>query len=170
MKLSTRSYYAVMAMVDVAINGAGGPVSLSRIAERQSISLSYLEQLFGKLRRGGIVNSVRGPGGGYLLARSADQTRISDIFFAVSEPLHQTRCNPDSPKGCLRGGERCITHDLWEDLGRHIHLFLSAHSLEDVLMNRIDRSPTLVPEDAHPPLDAGGGMAAANPSLRLEGC
>ena len=94
MRLSTKGRYAVMAMVDLAQHGGGEPVSLAAIAERQSISLSYLEQLFAKLRRGGLVRSVRGPGGGYLLAYHRDQTRIADIILAVDEPIHATRCRP----------------------------------------------------------------------------
>ena len=92
MKLSTKGRYAVMAMVDLANTSRGRPVSLSDISERQEISLSYLEQLFGKLRRGGLVKSVRGPGGGYLLNRPASETRISDVILAVDEPIRATRC------------------------------------------------------------------------------
>jgi len=92
MKLSTKGRYAVMAMVDLASTSKGNPVALADIAERQEISLSYLEQLFAKLRRGGLVRSVRGPGGGYLLAHASDQTRISDIILAVDEPIRATRC------------------------------------------------------------------------------
>ncbi|MCH7864466.1 MAG: Rrf2 family transcriptional regulator, partial [Proteobacteria bacterium] len=99
MKLSTKGRYAVMAMVDIAAHTEGKPIALADIAERQEISLSYLEQLFGKLRRGGQVNSVRGPGGGYLLARSADETRISDIILPVDEPIKATRGTPPSPLG-----------------------------------------------------------------------
>lgn len=94
MKLSTKGRYAVMAMVDLASHSDGSPVALADIAERQEISLSYLEQLFGKLRKGGLVKSVRGPGGGYLLARSVGQLRISDIILAVDEPIQTTRCTP----------------------------------------------------------------------------
>lgn len=94
MKLSTKGRYAVMAMVDLASHSRGNPVALADIAERQEISLSYLEQLFGKLRKGGLVKSVRGPGGGYLLARIPQQTRVSDIILAVDEPIQTTRCSP----------------------------------------------------------------------------
>jgi len=93
-KLSTKGRYAVMAMVDLASTSRGNPIALADIAERQEISLSYLEQLFAKLRRGGLVRSVRGPGGGYLLAHATDQTRISDIILAVDEPIRATRCAP----------------------------------------------------------------------------
>lgn len=137
MKLSTKGRYAVMAMVDLAANSQGKPVSLAEIAGRQEISLSYLEQLFGKLRRGGLVKSVRGPGGGYLLSRSTDDTRISDIVVAVDEPLRATRCKAGSSVGCRHDNGRCLTHDLWEELGNQIHMFLSSVSLEDVIERRV---------------------------------
>ncbi len=137
MRLSTKGRYAVMALVDLARSSNGAPVSLSDIADRQEISLSYLEQLFAKLRRSGLVKSVRGPGGGYLLARRTDETRISDIILAVDEPIRATRCKPGSPVGCHSDKSRCLTHDLWEELGNQIHLFLSAVTLEDVVMRRV---------------------------------
>ncbi len=137
MKLSTKGRYAVMAMVDLAANSEGKPVSLAEIAERQEISLSYLEQLFGKLRRGELVKSVRGPGGGYLLSRSPGETRVSDIVVAVDEPLRATRCEIGSSVGCLSDSGRCLTHDLWEELGNQIHMFLSSVSLEDVIAKRV---------------------------------
>jgi Rrf2 family transcriptional regulator, iron-sulfur cluster assembly transcription factor len=137
MRLSTRGRYAVMAMVDLAKHGAGGPVCLAEIAERQEISLSYLEQLFAKLRKSGLVKSVRGPGGGYLLAFPAEETRIADIILAVDEPIHATRCSPGSPAGCKSDRSRCLTHDLWEELGNQIHLFLSSVSLADVCERRV---------------------------------
>ena len=141
MKLSTKGRQAVMAMVDLADNGCdsgrGRPVALADIAERQEISLSYLEQLFGKLRKGGLVKSVRGPGGGYLLARSADDTRISDVILAVDEPIQATRCQPGSPKGCKTNKGRCLTHELWEELGNQIYLYLSSVSLSDVCHRRV---------------------------------
>ncbi len=136
-KLSTKGRYAVMAMVDLAANSEGKPVSLAEIAERQEISLSYLEQLFGKLRRGGLVKSVRGPGGGYLLSRSTGETRISDIVVAVDEGLRATRCTPGTSLGCRSDSGRCLTHDLWEELGNRIYLFLSSVSLEDVIAKRV---------------------------------
>ncbi len=100
MKLSTKGRYAVMAMVDLDIHSDNKPISLADIAERQEISLSYLEQLFAKLRRGGLVKSVRGPGGGYLLAHAGEETRISDVILAVVEPIRATRCTPGQPFGC----------------------------------------------------------------------
>jgi Rrf2 family transcriptional regulator, iron-sulfur cluster assembly transcription factor len=136
-KLSTKGRYAVMALVDLAANSKGAPVSLADIAERQNISLSYLEQLFGRLRRGELVKSVRGPGGGYLLQRGAASTRIADVVLAVDENLRATRCTPGSPLGCAKDSSRCLTHDLWEELGNHIYMFLSSVTIQDVLDRQV---------------------------------
>jgi Rrf2 family iron-sulfur cluster assembly transcriptional regulator len=136
-KLSTRGRYAVMAMVDLARHSNGSPVSLAEIAERQEISLSYLEQLFAKLRRNGLVASVRGPGGGYLLAHDRDETRISDIIVAVDEPIHAVRCSPGAAIGCRGDRSRCLTHDLWEELSNQIRLYLNSVSLGDVCEKRV---------------------------------
>lgn len=142
MRLSTKGRYAVMAMADLAGNGAADrsesrPVALADIAARQDISLSYLEQLFAKLRRGGLVTSVRGPGGGYRLSRPSSDLRIADIILAVDEPIAATRCKPGASKGCTKTGARCVTHDLWEELGQQIHVFLSSVSLADVVERRV---------------------------------
>ena len=137
MKLSTKGRYAVMALVDLAAHSKGAPVSLVDIAERQNISLSYLEQLFGRLRRGELVKSVRGPGGGYLLQRGASSTRIADVVLAVDENLRATRCTPGSPLGCAKDSSRCLTHDLWEELGNHIYMFLSSVTIQDVLDRQV---------------------------------
>lgn len=137
MKLSTKGRYAVMAMVDLASNGGGSPVALADIATRQEISLSYLEQLFAKLRKSGLVKSVRGPGGGYLLAHPIEEMRISDIILAVDEPIRATRCHVGSAAGCRANRSRCVTHDLWEELGNQIHLYLSSVTLADVCNKRI---------------------------------
>lgn len=138
MKLGTKGRYAVMAMVDLAMNSnEDKPMSLAAIAERQEISVSYLEQLFGKLRRSFLVKSVRGPGGGYVLGRDDSEIRVYDIVIAVDEPLLATRCHPGSAKGCLSDKSRCLTHDLWEELGNQIHLYLSSVSLADVINKRI---------------------------------
>jgi len=136
-RLSTKGRYAVMAMVDLARHGDGNPVSLAEIAERQEISLSYLEQLFAKLRRSGLVRSVRGPGGGYLLAHDRDETRIADIIIAVDESMQAVRCSPGAAIGCRGDRSRCLTHDLWEELGNQIHLYLSSVSLGDVCEKRV---------------------------------
>ena len=126
-----------MAMVDLAANSNGRPIALAEVAERQEISLSYLEQLFAKIRRGGLVKSVRGPGGGYLLARDASALRVSDIILAVDEAIRATRCTPGSPAGCTSDRSRCLTHDLWEELGNQIYLYLSSVSLADVCSGRV---------------------------------
>ena len=151
MKLSTKGRYAVMALVDLAANSEGKPVSLADIAERQEISLSYLEQLFAKLRRGSLVKSVRGPGGGYLLAHNPADTRISDIILAVDEPIRATRCTPGQPVGCRGNKSRCMTHDLWEELGNQIYLYLSSVTLADIVGRRILGTSGLYPRDAGRP-------------------
>ena len=141
MRLSTKGRYAVMAMTDLA--GRQGTddslraVPLAEIAARQQISLSYLEQLFARLRRKGLVKSVRGPGGGYRLAVPASETNIADIVLAVDEPLRATRCGASGAKGCMLGGERCLTHDLWEEMGRQLQGYLASVSLADVLSGKL---------------------------------
>ena len=141
MRLSTKGRYAVMAMTDLAgrqdQDESVRAVSLADIAARQQISLSYLEQLFARLRRKGLVKSVRGPGGGYRLALAAGETRIADIVLAVDEPLRATRCGKPAGKGCMLGGERCMTHDLWEEMGRQLHSYLAPVSLADVLNGKL---------------------------------
>ncbi|MBM3650705.1 MAG: Rrf2 family transcriptional regulator [Alphaproteobacteria bacterium] len=137
MKLSTKGRYAVMAMVDLARHAQAKPVSLSDIAARQEISLSYLEQLFARLRRAGLVKSVRGPGGGYRLARGSHETRVSEIILAVDEPIKATRCTEMGVAGCRTDRSKCLTHDLWEELGNHIHAFLNSVTLRDVLERRL---------------------------------
>lgn len=142
MQLSTRGRYAVMALADLASRQSGGcecgPVCLAEIAARQQLSLSYLEQLFGKLRRAGLVSSARGPGGGYRLSRPCHEIAIADIVAAVDEPIHATRCEQGTG-GCMATlapdtvGERCQTHDLWAELSRQIELFLQGITLADVV-------------------------------------
>jgi Rrf2 family iron-sulfur cluster assembly transcriptional regulator len=126
-----------MAMVDLALQGTNEPITLADIAERQDISLFYLEQLFGKLRKKGQVKSVRGARGGYVLVRRPSEVRISDIILAVDEPIKATRCKTGSQEGCRTDKSRCLTHDLWEELGTQIYLFLSSVSLDDVIENRL---------------------------------
>jgi len=130
MKLTTKGRYAVTAMLDLALHGAEGPVSLADISSRQEISLSYLEQLFSRLRRHHLVVSVRGPGGGYRLSRTADNIFIAEVVDAVSESLDTTRCGN---KGDCQKGEKCLTHHLWSDLSDRIHQFLSEISLGDLM-------------------------------------
>jgi len=138
MRLSTKGRYAVMAMADLAKRGGQKAVTLGEIAARQDISLPYLEQLFARLRRRGLVKSVRGPGGGYRLAHSAAELRVSDIVTAVDEPLEAVRCG-GGPVGCMPGGEKCLTHDLWDELGRQIHDYLASVSLDDVVSGNLPR-------------------------------
>ena len=135
MKMSTKGRYAVMAMIDIAASSAGDPVSLAEIAERQDISQEYLEQLFGKLRKARLVESSRGPGGGYRLARSTADIPIAEIIAAVDEELQFTRCGGDAVEGCVKG-ERCNAHDLWSSLGRQMMYFLASVTLEDVVEKR----------------------------------
>lgn len=159
MKLSTKGRYAVMAMVDLARHAQAKPVSLSDIATRQEISLSYLEQLFARLRRAGLVRSVRGPGGGYRLARSSMETRVSEIILAVDEPIKATRCTEMGTVGCHTDGSKCLTHDLWEELGNQIHLFLSSVSLHDILERKLSPRFALPANEGTP---AVRSMAAAS--------
>lgn len=163
MKLSSKGRYAVMAMADLAIHGSGKPLSLAGIAERQEISLSYLEQLFVCLRRNFLVHSVRGPKGGYLLARKSDSIRISDIVIAVDEPMAAIRCKPGSATGCHTDRRRCITHDLWDELGNQIHLYLNSVTLADVVNRRVLGTSGLIHSRAVPTLDVLH-MAAAEGS------
>ena len=165
MRLSTKGRYAVMAMADLARAASDGPVTLSDIASRQSISLSYLEQLFAKLRRADIVSSVRGPGGGYRLARETGEIRVSDIILAVDEPLRATRCS--DAKGCLADGRRCITHDLWDGLGRHIYLYLSSITLDDVLERRLlGTASGALGRGERAPARSGAGQPTVNAGLQ----
>ena len=135
MKLSTKGRYAVMAMADIAQQGGELPVSLGDISGRQAISQAFLEQLFAKLRKNGLVDSVRGPGGGYSLAKDPDEIQIVDIISAVDEPLQITRCQGDALDGCV-DGEKCVTHELWAALGRQVYGFLAAVTLGDVVGGR----------------------------------
>ena len=121
MRLTTKGRFAVTAMVDLAISGGERPVTLGDISERQKISLSYLEQLFGKLRRKALVSSVRGPGGGYRLTRPTAELSVGEIILAVDEPIDATQCG--GKENC-RDERKCITHDLWTDLNRHIFEYL----------------------------------------------
>lgn len=130
MRLTTKGRYAVTAMLDLALHKNQGPVSLADISNRQAISLSYLEQLFAKLRKSALVSSVRGPGGGYELERQADAIFIAEIIDAVNESVDTTKCQG---AGDCQGGKICLTHYLWEDLSEQIHNFLAGISLEDLV-------------------------------------
>lgn len=135
MQLSTKGRYSVMAIVEVARQEKSAPVCLGEIAQRLDLSLPYLEQLFMKLRRHGLVASVRGPGGGYILARQPSAISIGEIMAAVDEPVKMTRCAGESSLGCV-ATRRCTTHYLWDALGSHIEQFLNATTLDDVLHGR----------------------------------
>jgi len=130
MRLTTKGRYAVTAMLDLALHKSQGPISLSDISSRQAISLSYLEQLFSKLRKSELVSSVRGPGGGYELKRGSDEIYIAQIIDAVDESVDTTKCQG---AGDCQGGETCLTHYLWEDLSEQIHAFLESISLADLV-------------------------------------
>lgn len=130
MRLTTKGRYAVTAMLDLALHAQNAPVSLADISERQGISLSYLEQLFAKLRRNQLVTSVRGPGGGYQLARSMGEIDVAQVIDAVNESVDATRCNGE---GTCQKGEPCLTHDLWHGLSGRIHDFLSSITLGDLV-------------------------------------
>ncbi|NIP88038.1 MAG: Fe-S cluster assembly transcription factor [Gammaproteobacteria bacterium] len=126
MRLTTKGRYAVTAMMDLALHEGKGPITLNDIADNQEISLSYLEQLFARLRRSGLVRGMRGPGGGYQLARNAAEISIADIIAAVDEKVDVTRCG--GKKNC-QDGERCLTHELWSDLSGRLYAFLDGISL-----------------------------------------
>ncbi len=146
MELTTKGRYAVMAMVDLAKHGPQhGPqlnhdvaMPLSAIAERQQLSVAYLEQIFLKLRRAGLVESERGRAGGYRLSRPSSDIMVADVMTAVDEETRMTRCHGEEAAGCI-GEHRCLTHGLWDALGEHIHEFLAHVSLDDVLTGRVGR-------------------------------
>jgi Rrf2 family transcriptional regulator, iron-sulfur cluster assembly transcription factor len=133
MRLTTKGRFAVTAMLDLALHANDGPVTLANISERQKISLSYLEQLFGKLRRNNLVQSVRGPGGGYNLAKPAAQLNVADIIVAVEEQLDSRQCEGREP--CM-GEKRCMTHDLWESLNDTVLNFLAGVTLADLVQKQ----------------------------------
>lgn len=137
-----------MAMVDLATAKGDRPVTLLSIAERQEIPLAYLEQIFAKLKKRGIVKSVRGPGGGYSLAKAAADTRIAEIVIAADESIKMTRCNAGSHEGCMAPKTRCLTHDLWEGLGYQIFNYLRSVSLADVCERKLKQKFPLDPEEA----------------------
>ena len=136
MRLTTKGRFAVTAMIDLALRSGDGPVTLAGISERQKISLSYLEQLFGKLRRHGLVDSVRGPGGGYCLARAGSQITVSDIVRAVDEGLDATQCG--GHENC-REEERCMTHHLWATLNAKMNEYLSSVTLADLVEKQLHK-------------------------------
>ena len=133
MKLTSKGRYAVMAMADLAKTQDPRPVSLNEISLRQGISILYLEQLFLKLKQNRLVHSTRGSHGGYVLSKTPDQIKLSNIISAVNEEVKTLKCNKNSKKGCNGKLVKCITHSLWDELGEHINLFFEQKSLEDVL-------------------------------------
>ena len=136
MRLTTKGRYAVTAMLDLAIHDNKGPITLSDISQRQGISLSYLEQLFSRLRKNGLVTSARGPGGGYRLSRVAAEISVVSVITAVDEKIDARKCEG---KGNCQDEKRCLTHDLWGDLSKQIHSFLSGISLGDLVENHAIR-------------------------------
>ncbi len=139
MRLTTRGRFAVTAVLDLAMRSGRGPVALADISHRQKISLSYLEQLFGKLRKNQLVNSVRGPGGGYVLAKPVEQVSVADIILAVDEPIDATNCG--GQRNCRGDEGKCITHDLWEGLNEHIFSYLRAVTLGQLVEEHRQRQP-----------------------------
>tara|TARA_B100002051_G_scaffold276387_1_gene324280 strand:+ start:3730 stop:4155 length:426 start_codon:yes stop_codon:yes gene_type:complete len=136
MKLTTKGRYAVMAMADLASNQGLRPVSLNDISLRQNISLSYLEQLFSKLKNENLVKSIRGPSGGYVLEKNPKDIKISNIIFAVDEQVKTLNCKKESKKGCNGKTVKCITHNLWDDLEKHINDFFEKVSLNDIIKQK----------------------------------
>jgi Rrf2 family iron-sulfur cluster assembly transcriptional regulator len=131
MRLTTKGRFAVTAMIDVAMHGTNAPVTLAGVSQRQKISLSYLEQLFGKLRRHSLVDSVRGPGGGYRLARAPETISVAEVIVAVDEPIDATQCA--GRESCKDDGKRCMTHELWANLNTHIFSYLRSVSLAELV-------------------------------------
>ena len=139
MRVSTKARYAVSALAEMAISFEEkiSPYSLKDIAERQELPMAYMEQIFLKLRKAGILKSVRGACGGYVLARDPQMIRVSDIIFAVDRPMRATRCDRHMTKGCMSTGKRCLTHDLWEGLEDAIHHYFKTTSLFDVINHKV---------------------------------
>ena len=163
MRLTTKGRFAVTAMVDLAMRQTRGPVTLAAISERQHISLSYLEQLFGKLRRHKLVASTRGPGGGYNLARPAQEVSVADIVTAVDEPIDATQCG--GKENC-HDDKRCMTHDLWATLNEKMHEYLSSVSLGDLVAHQHGR-PVAVLKDFRSAEKPGDKPAAEKPSEKV---
>jgi len=136
MKLTSKGRYAVTAMLDISLNQAHGPITLAMISERQEISLSYLEQIFAKLKKANLVLSARGPGGGYRLSKPATEINVSEIVTAMNEKLEARKCGG---KGDCKNGEQCLSHDLWTDLSEMIDQFLTGVSLQHLIDQRVSR-------------------------------
>ena len=141
MKLTSKGRYAVMAMADLAKNNVKEPTSLTEISLRQGISISYLEQLFLKLRKSNLVQSARGPTGGYVLSRPPGEIKLLSIISAVDEKIKTVKCRKESKKGCNGKSIKCITHNLWDDLEMHINKFFENNTLNDVLFREVKNNP-----------------------------
>ena len=137
MKLTSKGRYAVMAMADLAKNYVKEPISLTEISLRQGISIDYLEQLFSKLRKNNLVQSTRGPSGGYLLSKPPDEIKLLSIISAVDEKIKTVKCSKESKKGCNGKSIKCITHNLWDDLEMHINKFFENNTLNDILFKEV---------------------------------
>ena len=137
MKLSSKGRYAVMAMADLAKNYVEEPTSLAEISLRQGISISYLEQLFLKLRKNNLVQSTRGPSGGYILSKPPGEIKLLSIISAVDEKIKTVKCKKESKKGCNGKSIKCITHNLWDDLESHINKFFYDNTLNDILFKEV---------------------------------
>ena len=137
MKLTSKGRYAVMAMADLAKHNIQEPISLTEISLRQGISISYLEQLFLKLRKNNLVESERGPSGGYVLSKPPEQIKLLSIINAVDEKIKTVKCKKESKKGCNGKSIKCITHNLWDDLETHINKFFENNTLEDILFKEV---------------------------------
>ena len=137
MKLTSRGRYAVMAMADLAKNNVKKPISLAEISLRQGISIAYLEQLFLKLRKNNLVQSSRGPSGGYVLSKPPDEIKLLSIINAVDEKIKTVKCKKESKKGCNGKSIKCITHNLWDDLEDHINKFFVNNTLNDILFKEV---------------------------------
>jgi len=141
MKLTSKGRYAVMAMADLAKNNVKKPTSLTEISLRQGISISYLEQLFLKLRKNNLVQSARGPSGGYILSKPPEEIKLLSIMSAVDEQIKTVKCRKESKKGCNGKSIKCITHNLWDDLEAHINKFFEDNTLNDILFKEIRNNP-----------------------------
>ena len=141
MKLTSKGRYAVMAMADLAKNNVKEPISLTEISLRQGISISYLEQLFLKLRKNNLVQSARGPAGGYVLSKPPGEIKLLSIISAVDEKIKTIKCKRESKKGCNGKSIKCITHNLWDDLEDHINKFFEKNTLNDILFKEVRNKP-----------------------------
>ena len=164
MRLTTKGRFAVTAMIDLALRQNNGPVTLAAISQRQQISLSYLEQLFGKLRRHELVESTRGPGGGYTLARKATEVTVADIILSVDEPIDATQCG--GKENCLGEAGRCMTHELWTALNDHMVKFLESVTLQNLVDEQIAKG---IQVDDKPQIKRAISAIPASKPVRLSG-